>query len=304
MDPFGDSGELFNIQRSFYTGDYQGVLDTDTSSFKENNKVYAQVLSARARIALGRAQDVVSELQGSDIPDLSAAHCYAEYINGAKEIALSQLDKLVSEKSDNHQVEFLCGLILTVEQRYEEALKLLLKHQGSLECIALIVQIYLLQNDLTKAEKEVENAKKWAQDNIVFNLAESWVELRKGGEASCQSAFYIYEELCAGMQQTSKSLNGKAVCSYIQPQRTDNLDKVEKEQLNEQREGPLVEASSIDPNNADILANLINNAIILGKDYSDYESKLEQADKTHPSLVDLQEKATLFDKIIDKYQVA
>jgi coatomer protein complex subunit epsilon len=48
-----------------------------------------------------------------------------------------------------------------------------------LTSIALIVQIHLQQNRLDLAQKEAVNARKWAQDNLLVNIAESWVGLRE-----------------------------------------------------------------------------------------------------------------------------
>lgn len=44
--------------------------------------------------------------------------------------------------------------------------------------IALVVQIHLQQNRTDLALKEVTAARKWAQDNLLVNIAESWVGLR------------------------------------------------------------------------------------------------------------------------------
>lgn len=46
------------------------------------------------------------------------------------------------------------------------------------EAVALIVQIHLEQNRTDLAIKEVQAARRWAQDSLLVNLAESWVGLR------------------------------------------------------------------------------------------------------------------------------
>jgi coatomer protein complex subunit epsilon len=46
------------------------------------------------------------------------------------------------------------------------------------EAVALIVQIHLVQNRLDLAIKEVAAARRWAQDSLLVNIAESWVGLR------------------------------------------------------------------------------------------------------------------------------
>lgn len=44
--------------------------------------------------------------------------------------------------------------------------------------MALIVQIHLAQNRNDLALKEVSAARRWAQDNLLVNLAEAWVGIR------------------------------------------------------------------------------------------------------------------------------
>lgn len=44
--------------------------------------------------------------------------------------------------------------------------------------VALIIQIHLQRNRTDLALKEVQAAKRWAQDSLLVNLAESWVGMR------------------------------------------------------------------------------------------------------------------------------
>lgn len=290
MDPFSESsGELFSIQQAYYTGDYNQVLSLDITGYNEKNKVAAQVLVERAKVRLGRAQEVVSELEGSVDVSLQAVKAYAQYTIGvgAKESGLEAVKQLVEKHgADNSVVQYLGGLVYVLEGQDDEALQLLEKHEGSLECISLIVQIHLLNNRVEKASQEVQAAKKWAQDNIVFNLAESWVDLRQDDD-KYQDAYYIYQELTGGAP-TAKSLVGQAV-SHLQ---LGQIPEAEQE---------LSEALQLEPNNKEALSNSIACNIITGKEYSDLESSLEQVQKDHPSLVDVTNKTALFDKVLEKY---
>lgn len=45
--------------------------------------------------------------------------------------------------------------------------------------VALIVQIHLQQNRTDLAAKEAQRARKWAQDSLLVNIAESWVGMRE-----------------------------------------------------------------------------------------------------------------------------
>lgn len=52
-----------------------------------------------------------------------------------------------------------------------------------MDAVALIVQIHLQQNRNDLAIKEVAAARRWAQDSLLVNLAESWVGLRLVGHS-------------------------------------------------------------------------------------------------------------------------
>lgn len=54
-----------------------------------------------------------------------------------------------------------------------------------MEAVALIVQIQLQQNRTDLAVKEVAAARRWAQDSLLVNLAESWVGLRVVSSPLC-----------------------------------------------------------------------------------------------------------------------
>lgn len=53
-----------------------------------------------------------------------------------------------------------------------------------MDAVALIVQIHLQQNRNDLAVKEVTAARRWAQDSLLVNLAESWVGLRLVGHTA------------------------------------------------------------------------------------------------------------------------
>jgi coatomer protein complex subunit epsilon len=286
MDAYSDSGELFVIQQAYYTGEYQQVISTDVSRYSDEGKVKAQVLIYRAKIQVGKANEVIQELEKKKgVVDFEIVKAYAEYQKNSKNKALSTVEEIISKHKDNGTVQFIGGLVLISEGKYDEALQLLSNHEGSLECVSLIVEIYLRTDRIEEAEKQVRDAKKWAQDNIVFNLTEAWVDLKVGGSDKYQNAYYIFEELNG---RTVKSLSGQAV-SQLQMNRIPEAQEA------------IDEALKLDPSNTNVLANNITLNIINGKDYGDIESNLEQVEKDHPNLVDLQAKSQLFDKIVEKY---
>jgi len=68
--------------------------------------------------------------------------------------------------------------------------------------LALTVQIRLALNRTDLALKEVQAAKKWAQDSLLVNLAESWVGLRIVGSRIAKQRRQT-DNGCIGRRQVS-----------------------------------------------------------------------------------------------------
>jgi coatomer protein complex subunit epsilon len=183
MDPFSAEGELVNIHTAFTQGQYQLVLsDFSASSFSESNRLPIQILQYRAQIALGQASKVLSSISSSDAsrsPDLAAVRIYALYTSEPNDDVVSQAESLAEKQGDNLTVQLLCGTVLARAGKQEQALQLLAKHQGSLDAVALIVQIHLSQSRTDLAIKEAKGARSFAQDALLVNLAESWIGMRQ-----------------------------------------------------------------------------------------------------------------------------
>ncbi|KAI9751376.1 MAG: hypothetical protein M4579_006099 [Chaenotheca gracillima] len=289
MDPFSADSELLNMQNAFYQGQYQQVIEFDTTSFSEANALPARVLGLRAQLALGKTDDVIADVEGEDsVPELAAVKALAQHLAGSQSAALKAVEELVSSASENATVQTMGATVLQAEGKSEEALALLAKHQGNLEAVALIVQIQLQQNRTDLALKEVQAAKRWAQDSLLVNIAESWVGLRLGGD-KYQDAFYVFEELASAPATTAvQSLVSQAVAEL-------HLGRIAE------AEAALQQAIERDPKDTNVIANTIVLSVIAGKDPQESVSSLQSTAPDHPLLVDLQEKSALFDKAAGKY---
>ncbi|KAL4958755.1 putative Coatomer subunit epsilon [Aspergillus stella-maris] len=289
MDPFSAEGELINIHNAFHQGQYQSVVDFNTSSFSPENALPARILQLRAQLALGNTNEVLGDVEGEeDTPDLAAVKALALYVKGDVDGASQLAEDLAANFDDTATVQVLAGTVLQGAGKSEEALALLGKHQGSLEAVALIVQVHLQQNRSDLALKEVQAAKRWAQDSLLVNLAESWVGLRVGGE-KYQSAFYVYEEL-ASSDNTSAPLSivGQAVAEI-------HLGRLPE------AEAAISAALDRYPDDASLIANSIVLNVLAGKPSEDLEKRLQETDPSHALLTDIQEKNELFDAAAAKY---
>ena len=110
------------------------MIEFDTSKFSPDNKRAARVLQLRAQIALNQAQDVLKTVsKEGDAPDFTAVSYFAQYSIGQTSDALKGLEELSNAQSENSTVQILGGIVLQAQDRSEDAISLLSKHQGSLE---------------------------------------------------------------------------------------------------------------------------------------------------------------------------
>ena len=130
--------ELLNIHNGFYQGQYQTVIELDTSSISAENALPARVLQLRAQLAIGQIDEVLADIEGeTTVPDLAAVQAFAQYTAGQTSDGVRQIEKLASSAPDNTTVQILGGTVLQAEGKSEEALSLLSKHQGNLEAYAV-----------------------------------------------------------------------------------------------------------------------------------------------------------------------
>jgi len=213
---------------------------------------------------------------------------YASYLQKPSAGTVQEAERLAEKEGDNLSVQLLCGTILARAEKAELALQLLAKHTGSLDAVALTVQIHLLQNRTDLALQQAKSARSLAQDALLVNLAESWVGMRQGGE-QYQKAFYVFEELAQSPASASAmSLVAQAVTEL-------HLGRVEE------AETALNAALEMEPENTTALANKMVLDAVMGRDMMEARSKLERVDKEHEILADMVAKREAFQAAMAKY---
>lgn len=170
------------------------------------------------------------------------------------------------------------------------------------------MQIHLQQNRTDLALKEVQAARRWAQDSLLINIAESWVGIRVGGE-KYQQAFYVFEEMAQAPASTAPlSLVSQAVAEI-------HLGRYEE------AEEALKQAVDKDPEDADAIANQVVVSVLSGQDPTSLiayvpaippshllllrpllpRSSLKEANPEHAFLKGVEEKSSLFDQAAAKF---
>ena len=160
--------------------------------------------------------------------------------------------------------------------------------------VALTTHLHLLLNRPDLAQRETSSARKWAQDSLLVNIAESWLNLRLGGD-KYQAAYYVFEEMASTPSSTGTlALVSQAVSEL-------HLGRVEEAQA------ALEQALGRDEGDRDALANLVVLLTVAGKrgEAEEVRGRLEKSGKgkggEHPLLGDLREKERLFDEVATKW---
>ncbi|ODV92131.1 hypothetical protein CANCADRAFT_723 [Tortispora caseinolytica NRRL Y-17796] len=213
LDP---SGELYQLHRDFYLGDYNKVLSTSPENFSPELRELALMIVAKARIAIGDHVGVLEGLQGVGSTTLQAVMALAQAYDDP-ELAVDMVAELAPYDSYTAP---LAAMVLYRGGRIEEAISTAQAAEDSIDAVAVLAQILIATGRLQEADATVQNAKKWAQDNIALNLAEAWVDMAIGGERYVQ-AVYIYEEL-TGNDERSPLFQAQKVAQvlsgYIEPE--------------------------------------------------------------------------------------
>ncbi|KAI0494975.1 hypothetical protein KFK09_025121 [Dendrobium nobile] len=261
---------LFGLRNNFHIGAYQAAINnSDVPNLSTDEAIERDSLVYRSYIALGSYQLVIDEVDSSAPTALQAVKLLAIYLSGNKESAISSLWEWLSDAAigNNPVLRLVAGIIYMHEQDYNEALK----HTnagGTMELLALNVQIYIKMHRSDYAEKQLKLMQQIDEDHTLTQLANAWFNLAVGG-SKIQEAYLIYQDFSEKYQTTGMILNGKAVCC-MHMGRFDEAETL------------LLEALNKDAKDAETLANLVVCSLHVGKSASRYLSHLKL---THPDHV-------------------
>ncbi|KAH3671027.1 hypothetical protein OGAPHI_000738 [Ogataea philodendri] len=297
MDPYSDSGELYQLRQQFFAAQYGELAKTNLEDLifsNDENKYRAIQLQIRSLLALGKFDAAKAEIAkvSAEAPfdeEFKALEAYTGFLEGGKTKSES-FEAIISANAENELVNLLGGLYYVSLDELDTAISLLSSSEG-FENISLLVYVHLLLNKTKDAAKILSNFSQISQDNQVFTLSQSWYDLI-GYEEPLKSAYYFYDEFSSNENTVSvKNL----LCLFISnlkllhfPESQDILNKIE-----EQGDEGVAQWK------ADLLINRISFEILQGNDYTELVSELKKLDPSSSYLADLKEKDQLFDSIVE-----
>ncbi|KAI5481009.1 coatomer protein complex, subunit epsilon [Pseudohyphozyma bogoriensis] len=269
--------------------------------------------AARAHLALSPPATTSALSLLSTLPptlDTRAVTAFAQYLEGSKEEAVEELQEVLAElgeqglqeDDEGRAVRSIVGsvFILEGEAMREEGVEVLregVELGQDQECLAVLSHLYLSLNLPANSTKLLSSPSTlaWTSDSLLSQLLSARTNLASGPTQKYQDAYYVYEEL-KGMQggRGEGTLAGVAVAQALLGRWDESTQAVD-------------EAVEMNPTHPTSLANCVALALHTGKAQSFADgilANLSSIDPSHPSVVDLAQKESLFDEAASKFKVS
>lgn len=312
MDPYSDSGELYNIRNQFFTNQFHAVKDVEIAQLSSESQLKALEFVIRLMVALGEdALELINDARiqfpdDSSFFDLLAA--WNDFIALGDE-SLAYFENLQSALFELQAV--LLGHYWTRKGDTAKAIALITQYIDSskaylryneLEVFLILVQLHFAAGSFTAAALVFAKIAKFpssARDNILYQLLESWTLSIKGGSENLNNSYFFYDELAT--QDFTKDIDARfRILNTLFVLTVQLKHYPEAHEMLKQ-----IEELPVAPN-ADFIANRIafDYAVNEGENVADLLLELQSVDPNHRFLLDHEEKWTKFDSIVEKYSAA
>ncbi|KAF7356580.1 Heme peroxidase [Mycena venus] len=300
------SSELYHVKQSFVLGAYKTLIALPLPDSSSADYIPTLVYQARAHIALNDPAAALALIPAdSENVAVKAVSALARYVSAAEgasqESALEELRDLAVEiegedvegtDQDKLSVRVLAGTAFARAGEVEEALETLGAETEDLEAVAVIVQIYLSINRTDRAKREFDRAKQWAEDDLLLQLIESSIGLVAAKDGYSNANSFYTEQLGNPSLTSPHVLTARGVTRILRNEIPEA--KSDLEESLEQQKG-----------DAETLAAFVVAAGIESKkgEAEELWTRLQTEHPTHPLVVDVAQKADLFDEFAAKFTV-
>ncbi|TCD63716.1 hypothetical protein EIP91_005087 [Steccherinum ochraceum] len=306
-----DSSELYHVKQQFTLAAYKSLVDLTLPDPNSPDYTPTLVYQARAHIALEDTAGALKMIPSdSENVALKGVAALARYVGASdetsKDAALEELrdlcveiegDDADAEEKEKDTVKVLAGTAFALAGEVEEALETLgagTSHEN-LEAVAVTVQIYLSINRPDLARKEFERSKRWAEDDVLLQLIESSIALVTGKDSYSDPDSFYTEQLANPSLSSPHLLTARGVTRLLKGEVSGA--KSDFEEAVSQQGGKA---------DAETLAAMTV-AAGLGPakqaDVEQYWSQLVKEYPSHPLVVDVAKKSSVFDELAAKFEV-
>ncbi|KAK8799518.1 hypothetical protein WA158_006067 [Blastocystis sp. Blastoise] len=288
---------LYIARNNFYIGNYQTTIQeaTKLTLVNENDQIERDCLIYRSNIALQNYSFVMEEIDARPTRTaiFSAIRILAEYYASPekREDLIQQLGVLRNDEFSNSPIiSVIAATIYNDQNNYELAYRTL-RNPQTLEQMSIFTQTLLRMNRPDLANKIVKEMKLKDEDNVLTQLACCWVDVVLDG-AHIVEASQIYMELIDKLGQSVSLLLGLGI-TYL------------KQGKGEEAYNTFLEAYERNPNDPDVLNNLIVCCQVIGKNEEEtnkYITALSTSFPNFSTVVAMNQMKSRLQEIINKYK--
>ena len=175
--------------------------------------------------------------------------------------------------------------------------------------VALTVQIYLALARADLARRELEGAKRWAEDDLLLQLIEAALSLATGADAYADCAAFYTEQLANPSLDAPRLLTARGVARILQgdvPAARSDLEEVQARDA--ETLAALVVAAGLGGQKggeaeAEQLWRCVSRLCAMTRGVDAVFSELETKYPAFPMVKDVTQKAELFDELAAKFEV-
>ncbi|KIP10017.1 hypothetical protein PHLGIDRAFT_125851 [Phlebiopsis gigantea 11061_1 CR5-6] len=285
-----DSSELYHVKQQFILGAYQSLVDLPLPSPNSPDYTPTLIYKARAHLALDDPEAALALLPESEDVALRAVAALARYL---RDLCV-EIEGEDGGARARWLVRVLAGTAFARAGEVEEALESLAagSNRENLEAVAVTVQVYLALHRPDLARKELDGAKRWAEDDLLLQLIEASVSLVTGADAYADCHAFYTEQLANPSLSAPHLLTARGVARILQgeiPAARSDLEEVQTR-------------------DAETLAALVVAAGLSGQKGSEAEAEqlwgqLSTQYPSFPMVKDVAQKAELFDELAARFEV-
>jgi coatomer subunit epsilon len=177
--------------------------------------------------------------------------------------------------------------------------------------VAVIVQIYLSINRPDLAKKEYERSKRWAEDDLLLQLIESNIGLVTGKDGYSNTNSFYTEQLGNPSLSSTHVLTARGVTRILRNEipeaKSDLEESLQQQKTDAETLAAYVVAAGLGASKKDEAEELWTYVDIFLSYYlalTDFiHSRLQTEQSTHQLVIDVSEKADLFDEAAAKFVV-
>lgn len=284
--------DLYSVRNHVWTGNYQAAAKecevlTHLSAELRREKEFFHF---RALLGLGQYGRILQGVGPQSTPGLQGVKLLASFLSQPdnREVIVLQMQEFLGSSKDS-ELRLMGGMLFLHAERIEDAL-VTLQNEMSLECLALMIQIYLSINRLDSARAVLQTMQTLdSEESTLTALAAAWIGVSEGGRGY-QDACNAFRDLCDKFSPSPMLLI--SIAAALQGQNK-----------HEEAEENLVEALGLDPRNADALVNIVCCSLHLGKfaEANTYKTQLLQFHPNHPFVQQLQLMSSTFDRVSGRF---